>query len=183
MPTSTTASRLPARSDGAYFLPISYENQCKACHPVNVDLAVPGKDKTIIVDLAGKFPTADHRVRIRTNMQIYWDQAFVAYEDEAMPVRVSTLAPVAADLHYRGFSRMARPAPNAPHHYHYDQVDTTSPWLPLPGRYTRYGEVAGETSYQGGGMPAPGTGPAYPSVPPTTDEPYYPPPTEGEARR
>jgi hypothetical protein len=73
----------------------------------------------------------------------------------------------------------------------------------------RYGEVAGETSYQGGGMPAPGqryptedtaasreyaagttasagypaTGPAYPNVTPTTDEPYYPPPTEGEARR
>jgi hypothetical protein len=72
----------------------------------------------------------------------------------------------------------------------------------------RYGEVAGETSYQGGGMPAPGqqyptegtaapreyaadttasaeysaTGPAYPNVPPT-DEPYYPPPTEGEVRR
>jgi hypothetical protein len=73
----------------------------------------------------------------------------------------------------------------------------------------RYGEVAGETSYQGGGMPAPGqeyrtegtaasteyvagttasaeypaTGPAYPDVTPTTDEPYYPPPTEGEVRR
>ena len=37
-----------------------------------------GKDKTMIVDLAGKFPTGDHHVRIRTNMQIYWDQAFVA---------------------------------------------------------------------------------------------------------
>jgi hypothetical protein len=61
----------------------------------------------------------------------------------------------------------------------------------------RYGEVAGETSYQGGGMPAPGqyaggaaapgeyptTGPAYPDVTPTTDERYYPPPTEGEVRR
>ena len=47
----------------------------------------------------------------------------------------------------------------------------------------RYGEVAGETSYQGGGMPAPGTGPAYPNVTSTTDEPYYPPPTAGEAGR
>jgi hypothetical protein len=62
----------------------------------------------------------------------------------------------------------------------------------------RYGEVAGETSYQGGGMPASGqyaggtatppaeyptSGPAYPNVTPTTDEPYYPPPTEGEVRR
>jgi hypothetical protein len=61
----------------------------------------------------------------------------------------------------------------------------------------RYGERAGETSYQGGGMPAPGqssagpaapgefpaTGPAYPDVTPATDEPYYPPPAEGEVRR
>ena len=71
----------------------------------------------------------------------------------------------------------------------------------------RYGEVAGETSYQGGGMPAPGqnpagadapghparsaeapseypaSGPAYPNLTPTTDEPYYPPPVEGEVRR
>ena len=76
------------------------------------------------------------------------------------------------------------------------------------GYEPRYGEVAGETSYQGGGMPAPGqyaggteapgqyparstgapgeyptSGPAYPNVTPTTDEPYYPPPTEGEVRR
>jgi hypothetical protein len=75
------------------------------------------------------------------------------------------------------------------------------------GYETRYGEVAGEASYQGGGMPAPGqyaggtaapgqyaggtaapgeypaSGPAYPNVTPATDEPYYPPPTEGEVRR
>jgi hypothetical protein len=61
----------------------------------------------------------------------------------------------------------------------------------------RYGERAGETSYQGGGMPAPGqyaagtaapgvspaTGSAYPDVTPATDEQYYPPPAEGEVRR
>ncbi|MGH3338906.1 MAG: hypothetical protein ACRDPL_08775 [Propionibacteriaceae bacterium] len=59
-----------------------------------------------------------------------------------------------------------------------------------------YDEVAGETSYQGGGMPASaqyaaGTaaqdeystpGPSYPNVTPSTDEPYYPP-VEGEEPR
>src|SRR2546428_525928 len=37
-----------------------------------------GKDKTVVIDLAGLFPTGDHRVRLRTNLQVYWDQAFVA---------------------------------------------------------------------------------------------------------
>ena len=59
-----------------------------------------GKDKTLIVDLAGKFPTADHHVRLRTNMQIYWDQAFVAGHVESSPIKVTTLAPMSADLHY-----------------------------------------------------------------------------------
>lgn len=29
---------LPSRSGGAYMLPITYDNQCRACHPLNVDV-------------------------------------------------------------------------------------------------------------------------------------------------
>jgi hypothetical protein len=32
---------LPARAGGAYMLPITYENQCRACHPLNVEVATP----------------------------------------------------------------------------------------------------------------------------------------------
>ena len=53
-----------------------------------------GKDKTVIVDLSGRFLTDDYRVRIRTNMQIYWDHIFYAY-DKSMQLTKTELKPVA----------------------------------------------------------------------------------------
>jgi len=96
----------------------------------------------MIVDLAGKFPTADHHVRIRTNMQIYWDQAFVSRDLSNTPVKTTTLAPVAADLHSRGFSRMYRKGGRyGPYWFDYDNVAKESPWRPIEGAFTRFGDV------------------------------------------
>jgi hypothetical protein len=101
-----------------------------------------GKDKTMIVDLAGKFLTADHHVRIRTNMQIYWDQAFVSRDLANTPVKTTTLAPVSADLHSRGFSRMYRKGGRyGPYWFDYDNVAKQSPWRPIEGAFTRFGDV------------------------------------------
>jgi hypothetical protein len=102
-----------------------------------------GKDKTMVIDLAGRFPTRDHRVRIRTNMQIYWDQAFVAHDEAGSPARVTELAPASADLHYRGFSRTYRKGGRyGPDWFAYDEVSRESPWRPITGAFTRYGDVA-----------------------------------------
>jgi hypothetical protein len=38
-------SEATARAAGAYFLPIAYENHCKACHPLTFDPKVKGPDK------------------------------------------------------------------------------------------------------------------------------------------
>jgi Flp pilus assembly protein TadD len=101
-----------------------------------------GKNKTIAVDLAGKFPTSDHHVRIRTNMQIYWDQAFMARDLEGVPSKTTTLAPVSADLHFRGFSRMYRKGGRyGPYWFDYDEVAKESPWRPITGAFTRFGDV------------------------------------------
>jgi tetratricopeptide (TPR) repeat protein len=107
------------------------------------DIGFPsGKDKTIVIDLAGKFPTADHRVRIRTNMQIYWDQAFVARDLANSPVTITTLTPLSADLHFRGFSRMYRKGGRyGPYWFAYDDVAKESPWRPIEGAFTRFGDV------------------------------------------
>jgi tetratricopeptide (TPR) repeat protein len=103
-----------------------------------------GKDKTVVIDLAGLFPTADHRVRIRTNMQIFWDQAFVAEEAESSPVRRTAMRPVAADLHFRGYSKMYRKGGrHGPHWFAYDSVsrDAPPPWRTIEGAFTRFGGV------------------------------------------
>lgn len=44
------AAAQPARSSGAYMLPITYENQCKACHPLSVAERLPdGKLREVAV--------------------------------------------------------------------------------------------------------------------------------------
>ena len=100
-----------------------------------------GKNKTITVDLTGKFLSEDRRVRIETDMQIYWDTVFFTVGTQAVPMEMMTLTPDSADLHYRGFSEMYRPNPHAPHLFDYQKVTKDAQWRDLAGFYTRYGDV------------------------------------------
>lgn len=101
-----------------------------------------GKDKTVIVDLSGKFLSNDHRVRIVTNMEIYWDYIFFAEGETNAPVKTTFLDPVSADFHYRGFSRSYRKGGRyGPHWFDYNDVDKNTKWVDLVGNYTRYGDV------------------------------------------
>jgi tetratricopeptide (TPR) repeat protein len=107
------------------------------------DLAFPmGKDKMLIVDLSGKVNAKDPRVRIRTNMQLHWDQIFFSQGMPETKVRSTSLAPTAADLHYRGFSKPFRKGGRyGPHWFDYDKVSTEPIWRDLTGYYTRFGDV------------------------------------------
>ena len=100
-----------------------------------------GKNKTITVDLTGKFLSDDRHVRVETDMQIYWDAAFFTVGTQDVPIELTTLNPDSADLHYRGFSEMYRPNPHAPHLFDYQKVTTEAQWRDLAGYYTRYGDV------------------------------------------
>jgi hypothetical protein len=110
---------------------------------VNPSIGFPsGKNKTMIIELAGKFPTSDHHVRLRTNMQIYWDQAFIARTIADSSVKTTALSPVSADLHFRGFSRMYRKGGRyGPYWFAYDEVTRQSPWRAIDGAFTRFGDV------------------------------------------
>jgi len=113
-----------------------------------------GKNKIVAVDLTGKFLSDDHRVRIRTNMEIYWDHVFFSTGEPEIPLRQTMLQPLSANIHYRGFSRMYRKGPTplllnqrieepayGPHWFDYNEVSIAPKWRDLEGNYTRYGEV------------------------------------------
>jgi Flp pilus assembly protein TadD len=123
-------------------------------------LSIPsGKDKTIVANLTGKFTGDDRQLRIRTNMQVYWDHIFFtarsrresdAEEQRARgasdtiseETQLTTLVPTRANLHYRGFSRLYRKGGRyGPHWFDYGDVDTSPRWSDLEGLYTRYGDV------------------------------------------
>ena len=101
-----------------------------------------GKDKTVIADLSSKFLSDDHRIRIRTNMEIYWDYIFFSESISNSPTISTVLNPLSADLHYRGFSQSFRKGGRyGPHWFDYSNVDKNRKWLDLSGNYTRYGDV------------------------------------------
>jgi hypothetical protein len=56
--------------------------------------------------------------------------------------KTTTLTPLSADLHYRGFSRMYRRGGRyGPHWFDYADVTRESPWRPITGAATRFGDV------------------------------------------
>ncbi|HEV8241525.1 MAG TPA: FG-GAP-like repeat-containing protein [Thermoanaerobaculia bacterium] len=100
-----------------------------------------GKTKTMVVDTP-RLPAGAHRLRIVSGQWLHWDRiAWTTTPADDEPQVVAQLLPMTAELHRRGFSHLARRAPNAPHAYDYARVSQDSPWLPFPGRYTRYGDV------------------------------------------
>ncbi len=144
-PTDASINFALAQSHALQVVPLHVQVRDPAgqWRTVIADLGFPaGKRKTVIADLTGKFLSADRRVRIRTNMEIYWDRAFVAATASASPVTVTALRPVAADLHYRGFSRMYRKGGRyGPQWYDYATVSREPAWAPIVGAFTRYGDV------------------------------------------
>lgn len=104
-----------------------------------------GKNKTLLFDLQGLFPpggTGPRRMRLRTNMEIYWDMLAVAGPPPNGVFRSQTLAPTIADLRYRGFSVAAEVDSSSPEIPDYNRIAGTAPrWLDLIGYHTRFGDV------------------------------------------
>jgi tetratricopeptide (TPR) repeat protein len=101
-----------------------------------------GLPKTMTVDLTGKFLNGkDHRVKITTNMRIYWDQILVDTYEEKSPAKVVSLNASAATLGWGGYPREFSPDGKKPMLYNYSEREQTAPWKSHVGNYTRYGDV------------------------------------------
>ncbi|MBO6576330.1 MAG: CRTAC1 family protein [Rhodothermales bacterium] len=110
---------------------------------VRRDLGFPsGKQKTVILELADLWlPGAERRFRLRTNLEVYWDQLGWAAPSGDRPVeRMLPLS--SATLRFRGFSRVEAADRVSPELPQYDQLVATRPiWRDLEGYHTRFGDV------------------------------------------
>lgn len=102
-----------------------------------------GKNKIIVLDLEGIFrPSASRRLRLRTNMEIYWDQLAWAESLPASSIKETRINLESADLHYRGFSVMTQANASSPEVPVYRPIGGTAQrWRDLVGYYTRYGDI------------------------------------------
>ena len=105
------------------------------------DMGFPaGLPRTITVDLSGKLPKGARRLRITTNLQIYWDQ-ILADRKLQTPVRTIEVPLSDARLRFHGYPRATEGPSPGDVRYIYEQVSRTGPYAREVGAYTRFGEV------------------------------------------
>jgi len=102
-----------------------------------------GKNKTVLIPLTGLFkPGQPRQVRLRTNMEIYWDFLGTAQALPPATMKQQVLPLSDAALRYRGFSATHQAAHSSPEIPDYAHLAQTGPrWLDLEGYCTRYGDV------------------------------------------
>jgi len=102
-----------------------------------------GRNKTCLIDITGLFgPTTPHKLRLRTNLEVYWDSIQWAAGAPNADLKITWIDPSTADLHYRGYSVIHQANASSPEIPDYNQLAaTTQIWRDLSGYYTRYGDV------------------------------------------
>ncbi len=131
------------------------------------DMGFPaGGPRTMTADLTGKLPVGTRKIRITTNLQIYWDSILVdrtqqgscreagsstraknalARNDKgSCGLQTMRLTPVPlthADLEFHGYPLKIEGTPPGNVNYIYQQTSATGPYTRPFGTYTRYGDV------------------------------------------
>jgi Flp pilus assembly protein TadD len=99
-----------------------------------------GLERTIVVDLTGKLPPGTQRIRLMTNLQIYWDQVLI--DNQAAGESRTTELPLDfATEHFRGYPQEIDGASPGDLNYNYNRVSLTGPFQRERGSYTHFGDV------------------------------------------
>ena len=94
-----------------------------------------GRKKICLFDLTNVFrPGTPHRVRLRTNLEIYWDSIEWAQGLPQTPLRITRLAPTVADLHYRGYSVINQANDSSPEMPDYNHLSGATTAMARSGR-------------------------------------------------
>jgi hypothetical protein len=141
-PDGSTFRRAAQESEAGLVMPyLQVEDRAGNWKTVNPDMGMPaGKPKTIVVPV--EFLSASRKVRIVTNLCVYWDEIFLSEGTSDAALKPTPIPFESADLHFRGFSETRIDAQRKqPDTFFYDRVSPVSFWNPTPGLYTRYGAV------------------------------------------
>ncbi len=99
-----------------------------------------GLERTIVVDLTGKLPAGTRRIRLVSNLEIYWDQVLIDNHAEA-EARTTEVPLTQATEHFRGYPTQLEGKSPGDLDYDYNRVSLTGPFQHQRGNYTRYGDV------------------------------------------
>jgi len=107
------------------------------------DMGFPaGGARTMTADLTGKLPPGTRRIRITTNLQIYWDNILISHaSQDKQSSRVTPVPLVHAELGFHGFPLKIEGQPPGNVKYIYEKTSVTGPYTRPAGAYTRYGDV------------------------------------------
>jgi hypothetical protein len=107
------------------------------------DMGFPaGGARTMTADLSGKLPAGTRRIRITTNLQIYWDNILISrMAQEGQGTRVTPVPLARAELGFHGFPLKIENNPPGNVKYIYEKTSATGPYTRPAGAYTRYGDV------------------------------------------
>ncbi len=106
------------------------------------DMGFPaGLARTMVTDLTGKIPAGARRIRIVSNLKIYWDSVRIDQTPEQKDVRISEVPLATAELAFLGYPKEIRLHPASDTVYSYTHRSSTGPYAHAAGNYTRYGDA------------------------------------------
>ena len=106
------------------------------------DIGFPaGGARTMTADLSGKLPSGTRRIRLTTNLQIYWDSISISRTSQTQNSRLTPVPLARAQLDFHGFPLKIEDQPPGNVNYIYEKASATGPYTRPAGAYTRYGDV------------------------------------------